>query len=44
MMAYTRRVKEAAIRMMLPPESKPLTKIITERKTTTLTSAKINSQ
>ena len=26
-MAYTRRVKEAAIRMMLPPESKPLTKI-----------------
>ena len=26
-MAYTRRVKEAAIRMMLPPESKPLSKI-----------------
>lgn len=26
-MAYTQRVKEAAIRMMLPPESKPLTKI-----------------
>jgi len=26
-MAYTRRVKETAIRMMLPPESKPLSKI-----------------
>ena len=26
-MAYTRRIKEAAIRMMLPPESKPLSKV-----------------
>ena len=26
-MAYTRRIREAAIRMMLPPESKPLSKI-----------------
>lgn len=26
-MAYTRRVKEAAIRMIMPPENKPLTRI-----------------